>query len=150
MLPRLRVPGRAGTDREGREVMRATPERVLRRVRGLIGTSGNEVSTAMVARLVLRRVLFDGEAVPAWRRHAACAGMPAEGFYPGPGDHEAIAAARRVCRGCPVRSECLADALAWEACGRRHGIVGGLSARQREQLVAGRRQEQAAGGGAVA
>jgi hypothetical protein len=126
--------------------MRATPEQVLRRVRAVIGTKGNESAGPVVAQLVLRRVLFGGEPEPAWRNQAACAGMPAEAFYPASGDHEATEVAKRVCRGCPVRAECLADALGWEASGRRHGIVGGLSARQRDQLATLRRREQQIGG----
>lgn len=126
--------------------MPATPEQVLRRVRAVIGTKGNESAGPAVAQLVLRRVLFDGNRVPDWRSAAACNGMPAEAFYPAAGDHETTEAAKRVCRGCPVRAECLADALGWEASGRRHGIVGGLSARQRDQLATLRRRDQERGG----
>lgn len=126
--------------------MRTTPETVLRRVRAVIGTKGNEHANPVVARLVLRRVLFDGGPVPAWRREAACAGMDAAVFYPPPGDYRPVEVAKRICRGCPVRAECLTDVLGWEASGRRHGIVGGLSAADRDRLVASRRREQQSGG----
>jgi hypothetical protein len=129
--------------------MATTPETVLRRVRALIGTTGNEKASAVVARLVLRRVLFDGGSTPAWHRQAACADMPAEAFYPLPGDHHGIEAAKRVCRGCPVRAECLADALGWEATSRRHGIAGGLTPAGRDRLVAARRSAQQSGGAAA-
>lgn len=127
-------------------VMRTTPETVLRRVRAVIGTRGNEYASPALGRLVLRRVLFDGGPVPAWRREAACADMDAAVFYPPSGDYRPVEVAKRVCRGCPVRAECLADALGWEASGRRHGIVGGLTATDRDCLVASRRREQQSGG----
>lgn len=125
--------------------MRATPERVLRRVRGVIGTTGNERSSAVVARLVLRRLLFDGDPTPAWRNEAACAGLAPEVFYPPPGQAEA---AKRVCRGCAVRAECLRDVLGWESTGRRHGVVGGLTPTERDRLVSAYGRE--ADGGAAA
>ena len=126
--------------------MRPTPETVLRRVRAVIGTTGNEHATPVVARLILRRVLFDGGPVPAWRRQAACAGMDTAAFYPAAGDHQAVEAAKRVCSGCPVRTECLADVLAWEPASCRHGIAGGLTATGRDRVVASRRHDQQSGG----
>jgi hypothetical protein len=125
--------------------MRTTPEKVLRRVRGVIGTRGNETSSAAVARLMLRRLLFDGEPTPAWRNEAACAEIGPDVFYPPPGQAEA---AKRVCRGCPVRAECLGDVLGWESTGRRHGVVGGLTPTERDRLVAAYCRE--ADGGAAA
>jgi WhiB family redox-sensing transcriptional regulator len=125
--------------------MRATPEKVLRRVRGVIGTTGNETSSAVVARLVLRRLLFDGEPAPMWRNEAACTGLAPDVFYPPPGQADA---AKRVCRGCPVRTPCLVDVLGWESSGRRHGVVGGLTPTERDRLVAGYRRE--ANGGTAA
>lgn len=120
--------------------MRATPETVLRRVRGLIGTAGNERSNVAVTRLVLRVLLFDGGPVPAWRADAACAAEPAELFEPESSDTASIAEAKRVCAGCPVQAVCLADVLGWEPVTRRHGIAGGLTADERDRLVAARRR----------
>jgi len=119
--------------------MAVTPEKVLRRVRGVIGTTGNESSDAAVTRLVLRAVLFDGEPTPGWRTQAACVGAPVELFYPQAGDHAARAEAKRVCAGCPVQPECLADVLGWERPAHRHGIAGGLTPGERNRLVAARR-----------
>ena len=129
--------------------MGATPEQVLRRVRKVIGTVGNERSNEAVARLALRALLFTGQATPPWRDLAACADMPPEAFYPNPGQAAEIDAAKRVCRGCPVRRDCLADVFGWEASGRRHGIVGGLTPNQRERLMAVRRWEKRRGGAAA-
>lgn len=46
------------------------------------------------------------------------------------------AIAKRICRGCPVRTDCLAYALAE---GIDHGTWGGLTETEREQLVAAAR-----------
>lgn len=80
-------------------------------------------------------------AVRDWRRAAACAAVDPETFYPldldptGP----AVAAARRVCAGCPVRAECLADVMAGEDPARRWGVTAGLTADERAVLYATRR-----------
>ncbi len=129
--------------------MGATPEQVLRRMRKVIGTVGNERSNEAVARLALRALLFAGQATPPWRDLAACADMPPEAFYPNRGQAAEIDAAKRVCRGCPVRPDCLADVLGWEAAGRRHGIVAGFTPNQRERLMAARRREQRTRGAAA-
>jgi hypothetical protein len=117
-------------------------------MRAVIGTAGNERSNPAVARLLLRRLLFHGGPVPDWHAEAACAGLPVEVFYPASGDHSMVRAAIRVCRGCPVRAACLADALAWEPASRRHGIVGGLTAHGRRRLATSLREQH--GGGAAA
>lgn len=127
--------------------MRSTVK-VLRRVRAVIGTRGNERSNAAVARLVLRGLLLDGQPAPAWRRAAACADVLPGVFYPDPGDHVTAAAAKRVCAGCPVREACLADVLAWERPSTRYGVVGGLTAQERHRLMTAHRQQP--GGGAAA
>lgn len=60
-----------------------------------------------------------------WRDHAACAGKPADMFFPERGAD--IRDALAICRGCDVRDECLNHALT-----RREpvGIWGGLSHQQ--------------------
>jgi len=122
--------------------MGVTPEKVLRRVRGVIGTSGNEGSNAAIARLVLRVLLFDDQPVPAWRHDAACAEIGAEVFHPEPGQAADANAAKRICAGCPVRVACLVDVLGWETTGRRYGVVGGLTPTERTRLVAAQRRER--------
>jgi WhiB family redox-sensing transcriptional regulator len=68
-----------------------------------------------------------------WRERAGCAGTDPEVFYPLENGRGA-AAVWLVCAGCPVRSECLADAMASEHPGMRWGVVGGLTAAERTEL----------------
>lgn len=114
--------------------MSATAETVLRRVRGVIGSGGLEVLNPGAVRLVLGKVLFDGHGIPHWRQHAACQDQDPELFFADPSDAQRIQAAKRMCAGCPVRSACLADVMAWEQPSHRYGVVGGLSAQERRQL----------------
>lgn len=70
---------------------------------------------------------------PSWPERAACnqPGVNPDWFFPEKGRHGKRALL--VCGGCPVRDECLADALArserddW-------GIRGGLTERERQRL----------------
>ena len=66
---------------------------------------------------------------PAWMRHAACAGMDQDIFFP-PLGHNGDAA-KRYCQVCPSRAECLAFGLTDDA-----GIFGGLNVKAREKLHA--------------
>ncbi|OON82539.1 WhiB family transcriptional regulator [Streptomyces tsukubensis] len=69
-----------------------------------------------------------------WIRHAACVGVDPELFFPisaeDAGDDQR-ARARRVCEGCPVRSQCLAWAL---ETGQRSGVWGGMDEHERAAL----------------
>ena len=78
---------------------------------------------------IARTVGADHEPVRGehWQARAACAGMDTEMFYP-PGHHPAIDHVwdepRAVCLDCPVRDECLADAVEHrDAWGMRGGLV---------------------------
>lgn len=79
---------------------------------------------------------------PEWRDRAACLGKPMAWWY---GDQFMSRVAVAVCKSCPVRRECLADALDEEGGGgsriERHGIRGGMTPPQRaalgNQLVTG-------------
>ena len=66
-----------------------------------------------------------------WMESAACVGL-GHLFFLEPG--ESSAPAKKICAACPVRDECLADALThpepW------HGIFGGMSPRERRRLAA--------------
>jgi WhiB family redox-sensing transcriptional regulator len=70
-----------------------------------------------------------------WQRFAACRDVPAEWFFP-LGDRWTDAdrpdRAKAVCTGCPVRAECLADALDR---GDRWAILGGLDPVERAALT---------------
>jgi WhiB family redox-sensing transcriptional regulator len=114
--------------------MSASAETVLRRVRSVIGTPGLERLDPGGVRLVLGKVLFDGHGMPDWHQHATCQEHEIELFFAEPSDVQQLQAAKRICAGCPVRSACLADVLAWEQPSSRYGVVGGLSAQERRQL----------------
>ncbi len=128
--------------------MSPAPETVLRRVRQVIGTAGVERLNPAGVQLLLAELLFDGHGVPDWQTQAACRDMDRELFFPEPGEMARVNAAKQVCTGCPVRAACLADAMAWERPGHRYGVVGGLSAHERQQLH--RANRKAAQGGAAA
>jgi WhiB family redox-sensing transcriptional regulator len=71
----------------------------------------------------------DREREEDWRDWASCAEVGWEAFFPGA--YQRFEAARRVCEGCPVAEECLADAL---ETGDFHGIRGGLTGDERREL----------------
>ena len=64
-----------------------------------------------------------------WTSRAACSGSsPDDLFVQGAAQREA----RTVCGGCPVRLECLADALDSRA---EFGVWGGMTERERRALL---------------
>jgi WhiB family transcriptional regulator, redox-sensing transcriptional regulator len=67
-----------------------------------------------------------GVELPAWRRRAACAGLPVEQFVPEGqrGQKPDYSAALAVCERCEVRVECAQDA--YRHCDE-HGVFGGLT-----------------------
>jgi len=71
-------------------------------------------------------------------RSSARPGQPADEHdrheHEGPRAAAAANQAKRICAGCPVRAARLADVMAWEQPTYRHGVVGGLSARERQAL----------------
>ena len=73
-----------------------------------------------------------------WRSDAACRGTDPDAFFPvaeaGPAYERQVAAAKAVCAGCPVRAECLDEALARIP----DGIAGGLTPAERRRLARGR------------
>lgn len=76
-------------------------------------------------------------AIDDWREQAACAQdhypddwFPSRGRSTAPGD-----AAKAICNDvCPVREQCLADALA-QGVDKQFGIWGGMTARERRQIL---------------
>lgn len=69
-----------------------------------------------------------------WTRDALCAQTDPEAFYPEKGG--STREAKQVCLECPVRFECLEEALDHD---ERFGIWGGLSERERRKLQRARR-----------
>lgn len=74
-------------------------------------------------------------ALPVWTDSAACAQTDPELFYPEKGASPLVAI--RVCADCPVRRECLNQALTWESQPGNlpYGVWGGLTAEQRRTLT---------------
>jgi WhiB family redox-sensing transcriptional regulator len=65
-----------------------------------------------------------------WRDEALCLQTDPELFFPGKGG--SCEPAKRICRGCSVRAECLSHALEH---GENDGVWGGTSPRQRRALA---------------
>src|SRR5580704_14512713 len=75
------------------------------------------------------RTVSDMPWIHDWTLRAACRGVaPDELFTSGAAQHRA----KSVCRGCPVRTECLADALDNRV---EFGVWGGLTERERRSLL---------------
>lgn len=64
-----------------------------------------------------------------WTADAACKRQTALFFPESEGDAHDVAQAKAVCRGCPVREECLEAGLS-----EPHGIWGGLTVAERRKL----------------
>jgi WhiB family redox-sensing transcriptional regulator len=64
-----------------------------------------------------------------WQDRALCAQADPEAWFPEKGG--STREAKKICRGCEVRAECLEYAL---TNGERYGIYGGLSERERRRL----------------
>lgn len=76
-----------------------------------------------------------------WQLHGACRNVDSSLFFHpegerGPARAAREAAAKAVCRRCPVISECLRHALATR---EPYGVWGGLSESEREEVLAGQR-----------
>lgn len=69
-----------------------------------------------------------------WRDAADCTSADPEIFFPEKGRIDQAAAARRICAGCPVKTECLEFALEND---EEWGVWGGLSERERRRLKSG-------------
>lgn len=73
--------------------------------------------------------LLEPETPWDWTRLAECQYTDPDAFFPEKG--ASVTEARRICRGCPVRVQCLRYALGNE---ETHGIWGGLSERELRAL----------------
>ena len=79
-----------------------------------------------LAHVVIRQEDVDDQ---GWQDRALCAQTDPEAFFPEKGG--STREAKRVCRSCDVRSECLDYALEND---ERFGIWGGLSERERRRI----------------
>lgn len=71
----------------------------------------------------------------SWAHKAACSGMPLDLFFGPPYEREPAKSLReadalQVCAACPVRIDCLEDALIPDP-KQQHGIAGGMTAEER-------------------
>jgi len=71
----------------------------------------------------------DGSGSGDWQDRALCAQTDPEAFFPEKGG--STREAKKVCRACEVRAECLEYALERD---ERFGIFGGLSERERRRM----------------
>jgi WhiB family transcriptional regulator, redox-sensing transcriptional regulator len=77
--------------------------------------------------------------VKHWQDDAECKGLDSNIFFPEVfGDQQngmIWEQARKICGACSVREQCLKSELSFEqATGRRNGMWGGLTPKEREQL----------------
>ncbi|MFI1161437.1 WhiB family transcriptional regulator [Streptomyces sioyaensis] len=69
-----------------------------------------------------------------WQKRGKCGPGDAALFFPEKGTNEAYAhaQAKKICVRCPVREQCLSDALEnWEV----YGVRGGLTAKERQPML---------------
>ena len=93
---------------------------------------GREGGCAVTEVIVpLEQVFISPEEVEelGWQDRALCAQTDPEAFFPEKGG--STREAKRVCRSCEVRAECLEYALEND---ERFGIWGGMSERERRRL----------------
>jgi WhiB family transcriptional regulator, redox-sensing transcriptional regulator len=81
-----------------------------------------------LAQVMVRPEDLDTEEL-GWQDRALCAQTDPEAFFPEKGG--STREAKRVCRSCEVRAECLEFALEND---ERFGIWGGLSERERRRV----------------
>ena len=117
----MRARGRAGRRWGSLEFERAAPEMM----------AGSENAVPMKAITVTNTVKNTAKKkwVEDWTIAAACRGMdPDELFVQGAAQNRA----KSVCAACPVRTECLADALDNRV---EFGVWGGMTERERRALL---------------
>jgi WhiB family redox-sensing transcriptional regulator len=72
---------------------------------------------------------------PAWRSGALCAQVDPDLFFPDQGGHPV--AAKQICEQCPVKQECLLDALSLPPSLDSYGVRGGTTESERRKLRRG-------------
>ena len=70
-----------------------------------------------------------------WQDFAECRLNPHINFYPDQDDLRAVLRAKKVCRECMVRDECLEEAIVK----REFGVWGGTTERDRARMIVNRR-----------
>lgn len=90
-------------------------------------TDGAVLRVGAVAELTVEELF--GAVEQEWQDQALCAQTDPEAFFPEKGG--STREAKRICKACPVRDECLEFALEHD---ERFGIWGGLSDRERRRL----------------
>ena len=70
-----------------------------------------------------------------WRNRAACAEMPTEIFYPSNFGMHIHRPAIRICRRCPVRTQCLLYCLKTQDPNTDYGVFGGTSRAERKEFL---------------
>ena len=70
--------------------------------------------------------------LPGWREDAACAPEDQDIFF----EKEHEARAKAICKFCPVRLECLNNAVYY----RDGGVRGGMNEKERQSVVAAHRR----------
>jgi WhiB family redox-sensing transcriptional regulator len=68
----------------------------------------------------------------SWTEWAACQGIDTEAFYPREEHPRAAEEAKWICGQCPVKRECLRDAIRREDW---HGVWGGTTGAERRSVV---------------
>lgn len=74
--------------------------------------------------------------VQTWQHRAACRNHPnPDLWFPNQTDDAARATAKAICAGCPVRADCLTDAMQPGMRSYVRGIWGGTTERERAELI---------------
>jgi WhiB family redox-sensing transcriptional regulator len=81
----------------------------------------------------------------AWAARAACQGQDLALFFSDA--EQKVAQAKQICAACPVRRECLDEALLAEGTSLGDGVFGGLTAEERNEAAYLRALKQAAANG---
>lgn len=128
------------TGKRDNEVLRPPGGRGImlfpKRAEGAHGTEesglvfGTPITGAHGGRALVRLAQLQERTTGTWRRAAACRGIDPAVFYADDDDPESLAAARKICAGCPVREACVEHAIAVR---EPDGVWGGLTARERRR-----------------
>jgi WhiB family transcriptional regulator, redox-sensing transcriptional regulator len=79
--------------------------------------------------LPVRADLMHDDQIESWQDRALCAQTDPEAFFPERGG--SVREAKRVCRSCEVRTECLQYAIEHD---EKYGVWGGMSERERRRI----------------